>query len=1155
MTKPRCRRGTGPSPRFLPIFAHALALAVAPVTGGCGEELGAGSAALEAGSGLAGEVRSLAAAHDVTPIPPAPPVSDSIFTLGQALAFDKVLSGNENISCMTCHHPTLDSDDNRSLSLGEGGLGLGDERVGGAVIPRNAPPLFNLHALDTMFWDMRVEHLGDNYFETPANEELTPEMAAVFEFGVVSAQAMFPVTSREEMRGQRFTNGPNPNELAGDLEEGEIWAGLMARLGAIPEYVQLFEAAYPGTPFADMTFAHAANAIAGFEIRAFESRGSRWQQFLEGDDTALNETELRGAQAFFQDGCGTCHSGPMLTDNLAHNTALAQFGPGKGHSDLHNEDRGREGATQSPYDRYEFRTPPLNNVTLTGPWGHAGQFTDLRRFVEHYQDPAASLQNYDPSAELHPSEFFLADMRAGNDGEILKRMEPDTQVNISDIEAMMAFMETLTDEGSRDLSWTVPARVPSGLPVEDAPAPYVGGEATGTVQFTDIAADPANGLSGYGRVPSARNSIADYWKQRSESDPMVFFDVFETPLRYRGMPGVAVFDYDNDGDEDLFVTNGPGAPNSLFVNQLSQTGRVEFIDRAAVAGVAEVGTDNSGACYGDIDNDGDHDLFVVADHGQSHLYQNNGDGTFADISAGSGAAIEGVGGTSCSFGDIDGDGKLDLFVARAWPQENLHACFTDPFGAGIQHNELFLNAGGGTFTDVSNTSGIRNLGGLPPFAAGAPTITWSVAMVDYDLDGDVDILTADDQCGMPNAKLGGISRGFLQVFDNDGTGVFTNRTVEAGTNEPSAWMGLSFGDFNSDGYLDFFSPSFGDWGKLIAGAPVILGDETSRWFLGAPGKTFVNPGVGELQRMPFGWGTSARDFDNDGDTDITFHGGMDLWFMVDSSNPGSMLLNDGDANFGLDRGAFVQNHTRSNDSGVASADLNHDGFPDMVTVSNFDIPEPFPMHRYGDADRDIYFFSTYDPTAFFTPTFDMVEREYQDYQSKIEREFSWNEDMVFPNGRVRVEMNDGGNANGWVALRLVGAVGTTPGGRVNRDGIGAMITFTPEGGRPVMAPVLGGASHLSQDSLIQGFGLGSAASGTVEILWPGGVRNRLYGVTDGEQLAIPELACSYTTSDDLATYTACVDSELAALEAAGVISNDLRGRMRDSALLAYGQTH
>ena len=118
-------------------------------------------------------------------------------------------------------------------------------------------------------------------------------------------------------------------QIFSDSDLQAIWSGLMARLGAIPSYVTMFEAAYPGTAFADMTFAHAANAIAGFEIRAFPALDSPWEQFVAGDDYALKSSQLKGARAFFESGCATCHSGSQLADFDHHNTALAPVWPGQ----------------------------------------------------------------------------------------------------------------------------------------------------------------------------------------------------------------------------------------------------------------------------------------------------------------------------------------------------------------------------------------------------------------------------------------------------------------------------------------------------------------------------------------------------------------------------------------------------------------------------------------------------------------------------------------------------------------------------------------------------------------------------------------------------------------------------------------------------------
>lgn len=414
---------------------------------------------------LVARVLELAQRDDARAMAPAPTVSPQLFELGQFLAFDKVLSGNGDISCMTCHHPTLGTADARSLSIGVGGAGLGMDRSHpeDVRIPRNAPPLFNLHAQPTMFWDNRVaEQRGG--IETPAGAEIDAQMRATFDFGAASAQAMFPVTSREEMRG-----APGENEVAdvADDDLAGIWAALMARLGGIPEYVTLFEAAYPGESFAEMSFAHAANAIAAFEIGAFAADQSPWDRFLRGDAEAMSATALRGAEFFFGRGrCATCHDGPALSDFRAHNTAVPQIGPGKGHGPNGNDDFGFEAISGDPRTRYAFRTPPLRNVELTAPYGHDGAFVTLSSFLAHYRNPREALRRYDPSV-LEPA---LRGTLVPNQEAILRTLDPqlrNVRMDDGDLRDLRAFMAALTDPRSRDLDATIPSRVPSGLPVAD----------------------------------------------------------------------------------------------------------------------------------------------------------------------------------------------------------------------------------------------------------------------------------------------------------------------------------------------------------------------------------------------------------------------------------------------------------------------------------------------------------------------------------------------------------------------------------------------------------------------------------------------------------------------------------------------------------------
>jgi cytochrome c peroxidase len=157
---------------------------------------------------LVREVRDLAAARGIGALPAKPPIRKSLVQLGQALAFDRILSGNRDISCMTCHPPAFATGDGKSLSIGQGGSGLGPARSHpqGVFIPRNAPSLFNLSACAIVLgWPCRSDSNGQ--FHTPAGAQLTPDMTRVFEFGAISALALFPVTNREEMRIQRQRAG------------------------------------------------------------------------------------------------------------------------------------------------------------------------------------------------------------------------------------------------------------------------------------------------------------------------------------------------------------------------------------------------------------------------------------------------------------------------------------------------------------------------------------------------------------------------------------------------------------------------------------------------------------------------------------------------------------------------------------------------------------------------------------------------------------------------------------------------------------------------------------------------------------------------------------------------------------------------------------
>jgi enediyne biosynthesis protein E4 len=672
-------------------------------------------------------------------------------------------------------------------------------------------------------------------------------------------------------------------------------------------------------------------------------------------------------------------------------------------------------------------------------------------------------------------------------------------------------------------------------------------QADGGVTFRDIVRDGSSGISYSRAFTPERKAIVvarrAYTFPRSEG-----FDFAALP---DGTPGVVVFDYDNDGDQDVYVTNGPGADNSLFQNQLKQTGQLKFVDVGARAGVGARDMDSVGACSADTDNDGDLDLLVVGINESHRFFLNQGNGTFVDRSGESGFSGARKHAVTCSFGDFNNDGLVDAVVANTWNDWNHQRQGVSPY-AYNENDQTFVNLDGRHFAETSATSGIETLALMPPGLEHAGTVTWSTSMVDIDQDGDVDIVQGDDQ-NVPNpfAFQGGNDIGIIRIFINDGTGHFTDISATDGLNGPGAigaYMGLSYGDFNCDGNMDVFGSNGGDYYVQLFGMPA--GIAPSAWYLNNGDGTFSKPGVGRLVGTPFGWGTSTFDYDNDGDQDIIFHGGLDTGLLIDADNPGSLLQNLGNCTADFDRDAPAilasgTDHKRRTEFGVATGDLNDDGFPDILSAATSVIPASAIRFQYRPLG------GPFDPEAARTRTFQAIPGTDT---------MVWQGVIVLP-GDLSIEVNSGDNGNKWAVLQLVGTIGLvnnqTSKGAVNRSAAGAVVKFTPEGLKTIIHPVLAGASYGSQDSLNFNVGLGSASKGTVEILWPGGVRNKLYDVQAGERLLIPEIPCSFTTSQNAVEYRKCVRESLKDLRhpSVNLITEQQFKRFEDSALRAYQEAH
>lgn len=398
--------------------------------------------------------------------------------LGQLLFYDKILSGNRNISCGTCHHHTLGSTDNLSLGFGEGGQGIGPLRTAGIGadrvkkrIPRNAPALWNLghKEVRVLFHDGRVEKTDYKgwVFDTPAGSRLPAGLNSI-----LAAQALFPMTSEAEMAGS-----PGENEVAGAFKEriDNGWPIIAKEVRSIPEYGEMFVDAFPHIERPeDVTIVEIANAIAAFIGTEFQSYDSPYDDWLR-DGTPLADDAERGRLLFFGSaGCSACHSGPLFSDQQFHAAGIPQFGPGRTRPfDKMPRDVGRMAATDNLDDAYKFRTPSLRNVALTAPYGHNGAYPTLGGIIRHMANPVGERIRWRPNMArlpkadwLQAGDFLIQDDRL----EMARQAEfidlPTVRLtaeNISDIEA---FLHSLTGKSVGNLPLGVPDTVPSGLPVD-----------------------------------------------------------------------------------------------------------------------------------------------------------------------------------------------------------------------------------------------------------------------------------------------------------------------------------------------------------------------------------------------------------------------------------------------------------------------------------------------------------------------------------------------------------------------------------------------------------------------------------------------------------------------------------------------------------------
>jgi len=404
-------------------------------------------------------------------------VDENEAKLGQLLFYDPILSGNKEVACATCHHPSLGTGDGLSLSLGDGGKGLGKKRIVNYEnlpeqrVPRNAQPLFNLGAkqFKTLFHDGRVQVdlSRPSGLRTPLEEEMVEGFSSI-----ISAQTMFPVLSADEMAGHYSENEISEAVRRGTLTgEGGAWDLISKRVGSVPAYSDFFIDIYDHIEVAkDIKFTDISNAVAAFMEFEWRSDTSPFDDFLQGKIN-LNTSQENGMELFYgKANCSSCHAGALFTDHQFHATGQPQVGPGKAaRFQSHSRDLGRFRVTGNIKDKYAFRTPSLRNVELTGPWGHAGAYNELEAFLGAHIDPYLALSNYDKS-NVTLTKYDTNDWKIMDDASEVKAIADAISIKpviISEGEVtdLLAFLGTLTDTKAQKGRLGIPETVPSGLKI------------------------------------------------------------------------------------------------------------------------------------------------------------------------------------------------------------------------------------------------------------------------------------------------------------------------------------------------------------------------------------------------------------------------------------------------------------------------------------------------------------------------------------------------------------------------------------------------------------------------------------------------------------------------------------------------------------------
>jgi cytochrome c peroxidase len=479
--------------------AAAVLVLIASCGGGGGGGNG-GSVTPPPPPSLDQQVRDVIVAKQLTGDPSSgrtlPSINDPLAQLGKLLFFSKSLSGDMDTACASCHHPALGGGDGLALPVGTGAvdpdvLGPGRTRADGLPnVGRHSQTVFNVALYDeALFWDSRVESIGKEAGQNGSGSGIrTPESALnaadpLLPAGttLVAAQARFPVTVPEEMRGS-FMPGADDEALRARLAAriGDYGDGA----GEIPgnNWLAAFQAAFASSLPAEqlITFDNIALAIGEYQ-RSMIFVETPWKAYVDGNLAAISDTAKQGALLFFgepaqqQLGCSACHGGDFFTDERATVVGFPQTGPGKGDGANGDDDFGREQQTGNAQHRYMFRTPSLLNLLATAPFGHAGMFS-FESATAHYFIPGDTFDGTFPNGTVcglgqfaaHPDCATLFPNTVANSAaaldQVLQQRNIDPALTFPDLAfsppsdalPMFAFLQALTDPCTLDRNCVAP---------------------------------------------------------------------------------------------------------------------------------------------------------------------------------------------------------------------------------------------------------------------------------------------------------------------------------------------------------------------------------------------------------------------------------------------------------------------------------------------------------------------------------------------------------------------------------------------------------------------------------------------------------------------------------------------------------------------------